>query len=192
MRAIKLLQCISVRHAGALLGGDHLRAPGGGGGGGGGGGVGGGGGGGLGQAPVCALPLAAPRDMFASPQDRRRPTPGHDRGPHGRRQLVEHGRETRPKRSRSARVFGIDTDMKVKGFADKTDRVPELDSTYKFDPDTRDPDGDPLQAFRHNRRVMIQGYHRHRQVGPISNRSPPAELACSAREPRQPHQPDRP
>ena len=33
-------------------------------------------------------------------------------------------------------VFGIDSDMKVKGFADRTSRVPELDSTYKFDPDT--------------------------------------------------------
>jgi len=28
-------------------------------------------------------------------------------------------------------VFGIDSDMKVKGFAEKTDRVPEIDSTYK-------------------------------------------------------------
>ncbi len=25
-------------------------------------------------------------------------------------------------------VFGIDTDMKVKGFADRTDRVPDIDS----------------------------------------------------------------
>ncbi|MGA1760978.1 MAG: cobaltochelatase subunit CobS, partial [Paracoccaceae bacterium] len=33
-------------------------------------------------------------------------------------------------------VFGIDTDMTVKGFADRTDRVPDIDSTYKFDPDT--------------------------------------------------------
>ena len=33
-------------------------------------------------------------------------------------------------------VFGIDTDMKVKGFADATDRVPAIDPTYKFYPDT--------------------------------------------------------
>ena len=33
-------------------------------------------------------------------------------------------------------VFGIDTDMVVHGFPDRTDRVPDLDSTYKFDPDT--------------------------------------------------------
>ncbi|QFT60341.1 Aerobic cobaltochelatase subunit CobS [Sulfitobacter sp. THAF37] len=53
-------------------------------------------------------------------------------------------------------VFGIDTDMMVKGFADRTDRVPEFDSTYKFDPDTTLA---ILAGFNHNRRVMIQGYH---------------------------------
>jgi cobaltochelatase CobS len=53
-------------------------------------------------------------------------------------------------------VFGIDSDMKVKGFADRTDRVPELDSTYKFDRDTTLA---ILAGFTHNRRVMIQGYH---------------------------------
>jgi cobaltochelatase CobS len=53
-------------------------------------------------------------------------------------------------------VFGIDTDMRVKGFADRTDRVPEIDTTYKFDPDTTLA---ILAGFAHNRRVMIQGYH---------------------------------
>ena len=53
-------------------------------------------------------------------------------------------------------VFGIDSDMMVKGFADRTDRVPELDSTYKFDPDTTLA---ILAGFNWNRRVMIQGYH---------------------------------
>ena len=33
-------------------------------------------------------------------------------------------------------VFGIDSDMQVKGFADRSERVPEIDSTYKFDRDT--------------------------------------------------------
>ena len=51
-------------------------------------------------------------------------------------------------------VFGIDTDMVVHGFADRTDRVPDLDSTYKFDPDTTLA---ILAGFRTNRRVMIQG-----------------------------------
>ena len=50
-------------------------------------------------------------------------------------------------------VFGIDTDMVVKGFAERSDRVPELDSTYKFDPDTTLA---ILAGFSHNRRVMIQ------------------------------------
>lgn len=53
-------------------------------------------------------------------------------------------------------VFGVDSDMKVKGFAERTDRVPELDPTYKFDPDTTLA---ILAGFAYNRRVMIQGYH---------------------------------
>jgi cobaltochelatase CobS len=53
-------------------------------------------------------------------------------------------------------IFGLDTDMVVKGFAERTERVPELDSTYKFDPDTTMA---ILAGFSHNRRVMVQGYH---------------------------------
>ena len=53
-------------------------------------------------------------------------------------------------------VFGIDSDMMIKGFAEKGDRVPEIDPTYKFDPDTTLA---ILAGFSHNRRVMIQGYH---------------------------------
>jgi cobaltochelatase CobS len=53
-------------------------------------------------------------------------------------------------------VFGVDTDMVVKGFAEPTDRVPALDPTYKFDPDTTLA---ILAGFQYNRRVMIQGYH---------------------------------
>ena len=65
--------------------------------------------------------------------------------------------ETHPTEDISVReVFGIDTDMIVKGFADPTDRVPVVDSTYKFDPDTTLA---ILAGFSHNRRVMIQGYH---------------------------------
>ena len=65
--------------------------------------------------------------------------------------------DTHPTEDISIRdVFGIDTDMVVKGFAERTSRVPELDSTYKFDPDTTLA---ILAGFSHNRRVMIQGYH---------------------------------
>ena len=53
-------------------------------------------------------------------------------------------------------VFGIDTDMVVKGFSGRSARVPEVDSTYKFDADTTMA---ILAGFSHNRRVMIQGYH---------------------------------
>ncbi|MEL6551735.1 MAG: cobaltochelatase subunit CobS [Pseudomonadota bacterium] len=53
-------------------------------------------------------------------------------------------------------VFGIDSDMVVRGFEDGSERVPEVDPTYKFDPDTTLA---ILAGFHNNRRVMIQGYH---------------------------------
>ncbi|MEO1027271.1 MAG: AAA family ATPase, partial [Pseudomonadota bacterium] len=53
-------------------------------------------------------------------------------------------------------TFGIDVDMKVKGFAEAIDRVPVFDPTYKFDPDTTLA---ILAGFQYNRRVLIQGYH---------------------------------
>jgi cobaltochelatase CobS len=53
-------------------------------------------------------------------------------------------------------VFGIDSNMEVMGFAEGSDRVPIVDSTYKFDPDTTLA---ILAGFGYNRRVMIQGYH---------------------------------
>jgi cobaltochelatase CobS len=53
-------------------------------------------------------------------------------------------------------VFGIDTNMVVHGFAEAAERVPVLDPTYKFDPDTTLA---ILAGFAHNRRVLIQGYH---------------------------------
>ncbi|MEM7496362.1 MAG: cobaltochelatase subunit CobS [Pseudomonadota bacterium] len=53
-------------------------------------------------------------------------------------------------------AFGIDTDMKVKGFAEAAERVPAIDPTYRFDRDTTLA---ILAGFAHNRRVMIQGYH---------------------------------
>ncbi|MEM9248308.1 MAG: cobaltochelatase subunit CobS [Pseudomonadota bacterium] len=65
--------------------------------------------------------------------------------------------QARPTEDISVReVFGLDTDMTVRGFAERSDRVPETDPTYKFDPDTTLA---ILAGFSHNRRVMIQGYH---------------------------------
>jgi cobaltochelatase CobS len=53
-------------------------------------------------------------------------------------------------------VFGIESDMKVRGFYESNERVPESDPTYKFDPDTTLA---ILAGFQYNRRVLIQGYH---------------------------------
>src|SRR6056297_2984093 len=53
-------------------------------------------------------------------------------------------------------TFGIDTPMTVRGFPAATERVPAIDPTYKFDPDTTLA---ILAGFAFNRRVMIQGYH---------------------------------
>ena len=67
-------------------------------------------------------------------------------------------------------VFGIDSDMTVKGFPEPTDRVPTLDPTYQFDRDTTMA---ILAGFAHNRRVMTRAI-----TAPasrlISSRSPPA------------------
>lgn len=73
--------------------------------------------------------------------------------------MAESGLDTdaKPTEEISVReVFGIDTDMVVRGFPEASSRVPELDPTYKFDPDTTLA---ILAGFSHNRRVMIQGYH---------------------------------
>jgi len=53
-------------------------------------------------------------------------------------------------------VFGVDIDMQVPAFSVKDERVPDLDPSYVFDPDTTLA---ILAGFTHNRRVMIQGYH---------------------------------
>jgi len=53
-------------------------------------------------------------------------------------------------------LFGFETEMTIKGFEAGSDRVPEIDPTYKFDPETTLA---ILAGFKHNRRVMIQGYH---------------------------------
>ncbi len=53
-------------------------------------------------------------------------------------------------------TFGIDIDMKVPAFTKADERVPDVDPTYVFDPDTTLA---ILAGFAHNRRVMIQGYH---------------------------------
>lgn len=53
-------------------------------------------------------------------------------------------------------TFGIDIDWKVPAFSKADERVPDLDESYVFDPDTTLA---ILAGFAHDRRVMIQGYH---------------------------------
>ena len=53
-------------------------------------------------------------------------------------------------------TFGIDIDWQVPAFSKADDRVPDLDETYVFDPDTTMA---ILAGFAFNRRVMVQGYH---------------------------------
>ena len=62
-----------------------------------------------------------------------------------------------PDRTVSVReLFGIDIDMTVPAFSEADERVPDLDDSYVFDPDTTLA---ILAGFAHNRRVMVQGYH---------------------------------
>ncbi|MFN9008287.1 MAG: cobaltochelatase subunit CobS [Hyphomonadaceae bacterium] len=53
-------------------------------------------------------------------------------------------------------VFGFASELQVPAFSQSNEYVPELDPTYKFDPQTTRA---ILAGFAHNRRVMIQGYH---------------------------------
>ena len=53
-------------------------------------------------------------------------------------------------------AFGLKCEFDVFGFKNKTENVPEIDITYKFDPQTTIS---ILAGFTFNRRVLIQGYH---------------------------------
>ena len=53
-------------------------------------------------------------------------------------------------------VFGVICNFDVFGFTEKTENVPDIDSTYKFDPNTTLA---ILAGFACNRRVLVQGYH---------------------------------
>ncbi|WP_137127229.1 cobaltochelatase subunit CobS [Roseomonas sp. HF4] len=53
-------------------------------------------------------------------------------------------------------AFGIDIDLEVPAFSVRTEHVPEIDHTYRFDKETTLA---IVAGFTFNRRVMIQGYH---------------------------------
>src|SRR5580698_6486013 len=52
--------------------------------------------------------------------------------------------------------FDLDVDLEVPAFSVRTEHVPDLDTSYKFDRETTLA---ICAGFAHNRRVMIQGYH---------------------------------
>ena len=53
-------------------------------------------------------------------------------------------------------TFGIDSNMEVDAFSNKSEYVPEIDKAYKFDRDTTLA---IISGFAHNKRVLVQGYH---------------------------------
>ena len=53
-------------------------------------------------------------------------------------------------------VFGFASTLTVPAFSAPNEYVPELDTSYRFDPQTTRA---ILAGFAHNRRVMVQGYH---------------------------------
>ncbi|MEM9466886.1 MAG: AAA family ATPase [Actinomycetota bacterium] len=53
-------------------------------------------------------------------------------------------------------TFGFTSDLKVLGFAEPTEHVPEVDPAYRFDPTVTKA---ILAGFVHDRRVLVQGAH---------------------------------
>ena len=53
-------------------------------------------------------------------------------------------------------TFGVDVDLQVPAFSERTEHVPDADPAYRFDRETTLA---ILAGFAFNRRVMIQGYH---------------------------------
>ncbi|MEC8467346.1 MAG: AAA family ATPase [Pseudomonadota bacterium] len=53
-------------------------------------------------------------------------------------------------------LFAFESHAKVKGFNQKSEFVPEVDSGYHFDPETTKV---LLAAFENNLKVLVQGYH---------------------------------
>jgi cobaltochelatase CobS len=65
--------------------------------------------------------------------------------------------ETKPnKLINTLETFGVNCNFEVFGFENVTENVPEIDLSYRFDPETT---VSILAGFVNNRRVLIQGYH---------------------------------
>ena len=50
--------------------------------------------------------------------------------------------------------FGIESEMEVSAFSEKSEYVPEIDKNYKFDKDTTLA---IISGFAFNKRVLVQG-----------------------------------
>ena len=79
-------------------------------------------------------------------------------------------------------VFGIDSDMKVKGFYESNDRVPD----DRQRPTSSIPETTLaiLAGFQHNRRVIIQGYHGTGKSTHIEQVAARLNWPCGPGEPR--------
>lgn len=53
-------------------------------------------------------------------------------------------------------TFGVDFDMEIPAFSQRSEHVPEIDEAYRFDSKTTQA---ICAGFAYNRRVMVQGYH---------------------------------
>jgi len=54
------------------------------------------------------------------------------------------------------KLFGVSCSFEVFGFEKQSENVPEIDPSYRFDPETTIS---ILAGFANNRRVLVQGYH---------------------------------
>jgi len=69
----------------------------------------------------------------------------------------QNGAHGRPDMNVSVRqLFGIDSDLEVPAYSKPDEHVPDVDADYQFN---REVTLAILAGFKHNRRVMIQGYH---------------------------------
>ncbi len=85
------------------------------------------------------------------------PMPGSGLGDGGIAGLPPTSSLSTPDRVANARtLFGLDRDLDVPAYSVRTEHVPDIDTAYRFDPETTLA---ILAGFAFNRRVMIQGYH---------------------------------
>ena len=85
-------------------------------------------------------------------------------------------------------VFGVDTDLEVPAYSQADEHVPDVDPDYLFN---RDVTLAILAGFKHNRRVMIQGYHGTGKSTHIEQVAARLNWPLHAHQSRQPCEPHR-